>query len=237
MKLGIIGGLGPLATAYFFELLIRMSDVDNDQDHLEIVIHNCPSIPDRTQYILHQSDDNPVLPMIEVGKGLINQGCNIISIPCITAHYFHKELSSSLDRPIVHLIEEVAAYLKRNGYNKVGIMATDGTIKSGLFLKELLECGIETIVPEPSFQKEVMHIIYENVKKGRNIDMNCFERVSSHLKQKGAEIIVLGCTELSIVKKNVRLDSTYLDALELLSAVSLKKCGMKLKEEYRYLIK
>lgn len=236
MKLGVIGGLGPLATAYFFELLINMSDVDNDQDHLEILIHNCPSIPDRTQYILHKSNDNPVIPMIKVGKGLIDQGCDLISIPCITAHYFHKELSTSLSQPIVHLVEELALFLKKHNYNKVGIMATDGTINSCLFQIELSKYGIEAIVPDSIYQKDVMHIIYDNVKKGRKIDMNCFERVSNHLKQKEAEIVVLGCTELSIVKKNVRLDHSFLDAMELLSAVSLKKCGMKIKDEYRYLV-
>lgn len=236
MKLGVIGGLGPLATAYFFELLIQMSDVDNDQEHLEILIHNCPSIPDRTQYILHKSDNNPVIPMIEVGQGLINQGCDLLSIPCITAHYFHKQLSTSLNKPIIHLIEELALFLKKQNYSKVGIMATDGTINSCLFQIELSKYGIEAIVPDSSYQKDVMHIIYNNVKMGRNIDMNCFERVSTHLKQKGAEIVVLGCTELSIVKKNVRLDSYYLDAMELLSAVSLKKCDMKIKDEYKYLV-
>lgn len=236
MKLGIIGGLGPLATAYFYELLIEMSDVACDQDHLEVIIHSCPSIPDRTQFILDQSKDNPVIPMIKVGNGLVEQGCDFISIPCITAHYFHQELSQSLNKPIVHLVKELAVFLKNNNYLKVGIMATDGTVSSGLFQKELEKFNIEAIVPESSYQKDVMHIIYDNVKMGKQIDMNCFERVSHHLKEKGAEIIILGCTELSIVKKNFRLDSYYIDAMELLSAVSLQKCGMKLKEEYKYLV-
>lgn len=237
MKLGIIGGLGPLATAYFYELLIEMSDVNSDQEHLEVVIHSCPSIPDRTQFILNQSNKNPVVPMIEVGKGLIHQGCDLIAIPCITAHYFHDDLSQSLSKPIVHLVEELANFLQRNNYSKVGIMATDGTIVSQLFQKELNRYDIQCFVPDCSFQKDVMYIIYDNVKKGKKIDMNCFQRVSNHLKGLGAEIIILGCTELSIVKKNYRLDNYYLDAMELLSAISLKKCGMMIKEEYKYLVK
>ena len=89
MKLGVIGGLGPLATAYYYELLTKMSDVSCDQEHLEIYIHSCPQIPDRTAYILDHTQDNPVGAMIQVAKGLQEQGVDYIAIPCITAHYFH----------------------------------------------------------------------------------------------------------------------------------------------------
>lgn len=235
-KLGVIGGLGPLATAYFYELLVCMSDVQKDQEHLEVLIHSCPSIPDRTRYILNLSDEDPLTPMIKVGQGLISQGCDLLSIPCITAHYFHEELSSSLSRPIINLIDELVIYLKKNHYQKVGIMATDGTVSSELFQTQLASHGIETVIPDVSYQKDVMHIIYENVKKGRKIDMNCFQRVSNHLMKQGAQMIILGCTELSIIKKEYHIDHYYLDAMELLSAVCLNKCGMKVKDEYKYLI-
>ena len=92
MRLGIIGGLGPMATAYFMELLINMTDAKCDQDHLEMIIYNCPSIPDRTAYILGKSNANPVVPIIKIGKKLKEQNVDCISIPCITAHYFHDEI-------------------------------------------------------------------------------------------------------------------------------------------------
>ena len=92
MSLGIIGGLGPMATAYFMELLINMTDAKCDQDHLEMIIYNCPSIPDRTAYILGKSNANPVVPIIKIGKKLKEQNVDCISIPCITAHYFHDEI-------------------------------------------------------------------------------------------------------------------------------------------------
>lgn len=237
MKLGVIGGLGPLATAYFFELITIMSDVNKDQEHLEVIIHSCPSIADRTSYILHQSNDNPLPLMVEVGQGLVNQGCDLIAMPCITAHYFHQELIKVIDKPIIHLVEELAFFLKRNHCYKVGIMATDGTIQSCLIQNELAKYDIECVVPNKEHQKDIMHIIYDNVKKGQAVDMKCFERVSCYLKEQGVEKIILGCTELSLVKRNEKLDDFYLDALELLSAVSLEKCQMKVKEEYKYLVK
>ena len=89
-KLGIIGGLGPMATAYFLQLLTRMSDAASDQEHMEILLHSKPQIPDRTRFILGQSPENPLPRMIEIGIGLKEQGAELIAIPCVTAHYFQK---------------------------------------------------------------------------------------------------------------------------------------------------
>lgn len=236
MKLGVIGGLGPLATAYYYELLTKMSDVRFDQDHLEILIHSCPRIPDRTGYILNHHKKSPVSDLIRVGQGLEKQGVDYIAIPCITAHYFHHELSSAIHVPIIHLVEEVSQYLQRNHIHRVGILATDGTIQTRLFQNELEKNCIECIIPHKISQRDVMHLIYQNIKLGHDIEIDLFEKVSAELFDQGAEVIILGCTELSIIKKQYSLDDRYLDAMELLSAVALQKCLIPIKKEYKYLI-
>ncbi|MCD7807722.1 MAG: amino acid racemase [Erysipelotrichaceae bacterium] len=234
MKLGIIGGLGPLASVYFYELLTKMSDVNHDQGHLEIILHSCPSIPDRTEYILDHTKNNPVPKLIEIGQELENLGVDYIAIPCITAHYFHDEMSKYISIPIIHLIQEVKSYLIENKIYKVGIMATTGTITTHLFQNELNDSNIECIIPQQ--QDKVMHIIYDNVKKGTDIDMDIFNDVSEELLSKGSQVIILGCTELSIVKKEHHLDERYLDMMELLSAVALNDCHIKVKKDYQYLL-
>ncbi len=234
MKLGIIGGLGPLASVYFYELLTKMSDVNHDQGHLEIILHSCPSIPDRTEYILDHSKDNPLPKLIEIGQELENLGVDYIAMPCITAHYFHEDLAASISVPIIHLIQELKIYLLNHHIYKVGIMATTGTITTNLYQNELLHSGIECIIPH--HQDEVMHIIYQNVKKGTEIDMDIFNDVANELFDQGSEIIILGCTELSIVKKEQDLDERYLDMMELLAAVALDDCHMKVKKDYQYLL-
>lgn len=133
MRLGIIGGLGPMATAYFMELLINMTDAKCDQDHLEMIIYNCPSIPDRTAYILGKSNANPVVPIIKIGKKLKEQNVDCISIPCITAHYFHDEIEEKTGCKVMHAIRDTSYMLKEAGLTKIGIMATDGTIQSRIF--------------------------------------------------------------------------------------------------------
>ena len=234
--LGVIGGLGPIATAHFMELIIRMTEAATDQEHLDMIIYNRPSIPDRTSYILDPTKPNPLPEMIRVGNALARQGAKLIAIPCMTAHYFHRDLTRYIEAPIVHAIHETAAHLKKHGITKVGIMATDGTIRSKLFQQELERHGMEAIIPGQQGQKCVMSVIYDDIKANRPADMEKFNYASSELREKGAQAIILGCTELSLVKRDYPIGAGYLDAMEVLAQVCVVRCGGKLKEEYQELI-
>jgi len=153
MVLGVIGGLGPLATAYFMELVIKMTEANADQEHIEMIIYNTPSVPDRTAYILDKSKESPVQQMVKIGRKLVEQGADIIAIPCITAHYFHKELEKGVGEHIINGIYETASYLSKNGITRVGIAATDGTISSGIFQNELEKEGIKVFYLQSSVRK------------------------------------------------------------------------------------
>ncbi len=235
-KLGIIGGLGPMATAYFFELVIQMTDVQVDQEHIEIWIHNCPSIPDRTSYILDPTKEDPFYPMLCSGKKLCKMGAELIAIPCITAHYFYKELTKNLSVPVIHMIEETVCYLKERGKSRIGILATDGTVASGLFQQELAKNQMEWILPKEKGQQDIMDLIYQEIKTGQYVDINKFYKVTEELKDQGAEIIILGCTELSLIKRNYPLEEGYIDTMEVLAKRSVELCGATLKEAYQCLI-
>lgn len=234
--LGVIGGLGPAATAYFMELIIKMTDAACDQEHLEINIYSKPSIPDRTAYILGKSKENPVQQMIAVGRKLAREGVDCIAIPCITAHYFHKELSENIDVQIIHAIYETRMELRRHDISRVGIMATDGTIQSKIFQDKLEAMGIQTFIPDEERQRLVMNLIYNEIKAGKPVDIEKFETVYSHLKNAGAEKVILGCTELSLVKREFQLGREYLDVMEVLARKAILLCGGKLKKEYETLI-
>ena len=236
ITLGVIGGLGPIATAHFMELVIRMTEAQTDQEHLDMVIYNRPSIPDRTSYILDQTRPNPLPEMIRVGNALARQGAKLIAIPCMTAHYLHRELTRYIEAPIVHAIHETAVHLKKHGISKVGIMATDGTIRSRLFQQELEKHGITPVIPGEEGQKCVMSVIYDDIKANRPADMDKFDLASRDLREKGAQAIILGCTELSLVKRDCPIGAGYLDAMEVLAQTCVIRCGGKLKEEYQDLI-
>ena len=234
--LGVIGGLGPIATAHFMELIIRMTEAHTDQEHLDMIIYNRPSIPDRTGYILDPTKPNPLPEMIRVGNALARQGAKLIAIPCMTAHYFHRELTRYIEAPIVHAIHETAAHLKKHGISKVGIMATDGTIRSKLFQSELERHGIEALIPGPEGQKCVMSVIYDDIKANKPAGMDKFQLASRDLRAQGAQAIILGCTELSLVKRDYPIGAGYLDAMEVLAQTCVLRCGGTLKEEYQDLI-
>lgn len=236
MTLGIIGGLGPIATAYFMELIIQMTDAARDQEHLPMIIYNSPKIPDRTSYILGNSKENPVWDMIRIGQKLAEEGVACIGIPCITAHYFHKELSENISVPIIHAIEETGMELKDNRIKSAGIMATEGTVHSRIFQDELEKMGIEVFIPEEGYQKLVTELIYKEVKAGKPVDLDKFQRVSAHLRKQGAQVLILGCTELSLIKKDFFIGPGYLDAMEILAQRCILRCQRQLKAEYRQLI-
>ena len=233
--LGVLGGLGPMASAYFLQLLVQMSDAAMDQEHMEVILHSKPQIPDRTRYILGQSIDNPLPQMAAAGRGLVAQGAEMLAMPCITAHYFQEQLEAEVGVPILHAIEETAIYLEQTGIACVGILATDGTLASSLFQICLAGHGIGCIVPGEEDQKAVMHLIYKNVKAGKPVEFPLFEAVSGRLFARGAQVILLACTELSLIKRDYRLEPGFLDVLDVLARKAVLCCG-RLKKEYETLI-
>lgn len=233
--LGIIGGLGPMATAYFMQLLTQMSEAVTDQQHMELLIHSKPSIPDRTQYILGNSHKSPLPAMQEIGRELAAQGAQLLAIPCITAHYFQQELEKAAGIPVLHAIDETADYLRAEGIQRAGIMATDGTVASRLFQDRLKAFDIEAIVPPAKEQEQIMKMIYKEVKAGIPISRPVFEAVADCLFEQGAEVNLLGCTELSIIKRDNPLSAGFVDVMEVLARKAVQECG-QLKVQYRHLI-
>ena len=225
-KLGVIGGMGPAATAYFFELLIKLADASVDQEHLETYIISRPSIPDRTAFITGMSGESPVPPIIEAGRALVSLGADFIAIPCVTAHFFFDELAAGIGAPVIDMVGETAARLKDMGIKRAGLMAADGTISGGIFNKELESRGIGAVIPSARMQARVMDLIYSDVKANKPPDFGAFMSVADELAANGAEAVVLACTELSLVKRDHILPGMFVDALELLALRSLERCGV-----------
>lgn len=224
-----------MATAYFMELLTRMSDAKTDQEHMEVLVYSKPSIPDRTKYILGESTKSPLPDMVEAGEKLREMGAELLAVPCVTAHYFHGALEDALGVPVVDGLTETASYLHREGKTCVGIMATDGTIHSCLLQNVLREHGIQSIVPGEESQKKVMSMVYEEIKAGNSVDMEKFRRVSDELFAEGAQVILLACTELSLIKKDHALPAGYLDILEVIARAAVAECH-HVRSEFEHLI-
>ena len=225
-KLGVVGGLGPAASAYFYELLTGLSAAETDQEHPEIIIYSRTSVPDRTAYILGRSDESPVPLITDTINALETIGAEIIAIPCVTACYFYDELVKAAGIPVINMIKEAADELERRGISSAGIMGTSGTLKSQMFQQELEKRGIKTIVPSERNRETVMNVIYE-IKANKQIDFEAFEAVSAELTNAGAQTIILGCTELSLINRSRKLGERYTDAMEVLAVSALRACGAR----------
>ena len=234
--LGVIGGLGPMATAYYMELVTAMTDVPVDQQHIRMAIYSAPDIPDRTDFILGKSDKSPLPGIISAGNALVSIGAEVIAIPCVTAHYFHREIEAALGVRTLHAIRESAELLKAAGIQRVGIAATEGTIQSGIFQNVLSEYGISSTAPKQAGQSRVNTLIYDNVKRGVTPNISLFFDVKDELMKDGAEAVVLGCTELSLIKRDFDTGNGVLDVTEVLARASVLACDKPLRKAYERLI-
>lgn len=225
-----------MATAYFLELVVKMTDAKSDREHVPMIIFNHPDVPDRTDYILGKSKDSPLDTIVSIGKTLVNLGAENISIPCITAHYFYDDILRRIGTPVINMLKETAIYLKANKIDRVGLMATDGTIKAGFFTEELEKNGIKVYLPGEKSQKKIMSIIYDDIKANKPYDIDGFKLVERELREAGAQVIILGCTELSLIKKDGQTGPGFLDAMEVLAVKSIELSGAYVKGEYKNLL-
>lgn len=224
-KLGIIGGLGPLATAYFYRRIVELTEVSTDQEHIETLIYSKPSIPDRTAYLLAQDGaEDPTPALISVGKTLRDGGAQVLAIPCITAHAFHKEMEEGIGLPVLHAIRELGSVCREKNITRLGIMATDGARATRIYEDALSEYGVTCMWPQDKGQKQVMSMIYDDVKAGKNISAGAFAEASEELFTSGAQAIVLGCTELSQAMVEMTLDDRYIDIIDVLAAACVREC-------------
>jgi aspartate racemase len=184
---------------------------------------------------LGKSKESPLPEILALGRRLKEQKVSCVAIPCITAHYFHQQIQEGIGVPVMHAIRDTAATLKEAGISRVGIMATDGTIQSGIFQQEIEAAGMEAVLPSEEIQSLVTSLIYDDVKAGRKPDMKRFARVREALRGQGAQVIVLGCTELSVIKKEFDLGPGFIDAMEVLARSSILACGKELNPEYESL--
>lgn len=149
-----------------------MSDVEQDQDHLRMIIYSEPTIPDRTKFVLGRTSDNPIPMFLEIAQRLETQQVDYIVIPCITAHCFYDKLKNAVQTPIINIIHEICNYLLLHNIHSIGIMTTDGTIESELFQNVLNCAGIRTVVPDTIYQNYVMDIIYHQIKANQEKNEN-----------------------------------------------------------------
>ena len=224
LLLGVLGGLGPMSTVYFCELLTAHTYAERDGDHIDMIISSRASTPDRTAFILGNSDRDPLPVMIEEANRLTDAGADLLVIPCNTAHYFYDGLQRHCRVPILNIIRETVQYLQQSGVKIFGLLATEGTVKARAYHQIAAPMGLTCLTPTKEEQAVISNVIYGQIKQNRPVDKAAFLRVADAMRARGCEKLVLGCTELSLLKKEGLDGELFVDSLEILAYRTILEC-------------
>ena len=234
-KVGIIGGMGPAATCDLMMKIISMTDAAKDQDHIHLLVDSNVNIPDRTAALLYGGED-PVPEMLASAKRLESIGADFLLLPCNTAHCFIPRIENEVSIPFLSMPAETTAMLRHKGMETAAVLATDGTVKSGLYERALAAEGIKAIYPDDGQQKQVMSLIYDYIKKGitdpARLPHDQIVTIVSDLKRRGAQALLLACTELPLAFDLAGIDDdTCMDPTRVLAAAAIREAGARLRED------
>ncbi|MCH8018471.1 amino acid racemase [candidate division KSB1 bacterium] len=214
--IGVLGGMGPDATALFFQRVIALTPAQSDQEHIPVIIYNNPQIPDRTQAIL-EGGESPI-PALKDSIALLQRASvDFICIPCNTVHVYYDEMQKGSNVPIVNLIEVVVDRILNElpDLKQVGLLSTVGTIKSSLYHNALLKNSIELITPDEGQHGNLQNAIHE--LKNHSNDTAIVQSLANDLIDTGVQGLILGCTELSLIAKDLLLSVPVFDSIEILA--------------------
>jgi len=205
----------------FCELLTAHTQAAKDQDHLNFLLSSRADTPDRTDFILGRSCADPVPAMQAEVRRLIEAGASLIAIPCNTAHHFYDRLSAVSEVPVINIIDQTADFCRFCGFRRVGVLATEGTVASGAYEQVCRRVGLDYVTCDSEDQAVISHMIYEQIKQGRPAEKEPFLRIADKLRHRGCDTVILGCTELSLLKRDLGLGEELTDSLEVLACARL----------------
>ncbi|MBP1040590.1 amino acid racemase [Vagococcus sp. BWB3-3] len=209
----ILGGMGTLATESFVRVLNSRTPAHTDQDYLNYILVNHATVPDRTAYILDSSLASPVTALTEDLKQQSALNPHFFVLTCNTAHTFYEELQAVTPIPILHMpriaAEKVKERFSRESKIRVALLATQGTVNSGAYGREFSDELFEVVYPNQSVQDDVMNLIYRDVKEQKFLNQALYlEILDTMIKQEQCDVVVLGCTELSLMQE-VTMNADY----------------------------
>lgn len=223
--IGIMGGMGPMATVDLMKKIILATNAREDQDHIPIIVDNNTAIPDRTAAIRGEGI-SPVPEMLKTARRLEAAGADFIIIGCNTAHTFLPEYEDKLNIPVINMIEETAKFCSKNGYNKVGLLASAGTCRTGIYQRALIQNNVKVIQPNEEQEAIIHDMIYKGVKANNySFDAQPVKRVIKEMQDAGAEAFVLGCTETPVGVEMYHLKGKFIDATEVLAEAAVAAAG------------
>jgi aspartate racemase len=228
--IGILGGMGPEATNMLCALITALTPVSRDQDHIPVITYNNPYIPDRVKAVRGDDDaESPVPEMIRTARVLEKAGADMLLMPCNLAHFYIDDIQKQIQIPLLNMIEETVKLTVENypDCQKVGIVASTPTLECGIYERAFLKHKRILIAPDPLEQEtKVMRAIYarDGIKCGYKTKPRALlKEVAQRLADRGAEIIIAGCTEASLVMKQKNSPFVVIDPMEVIARVAVAR--------------
>ncbi len=231
--LGILGGMGPAATADLFTKIVSMTEAGSDAEHIRVIIDSNSAIPDRTAAILSGGKD-PVPEMLSALGNLEKCGAGCVILPCNTAHFFLPRLRTETSIPILNMLESAAkCCAELYPGKKAAVLATVGTLSTGLYDTALEGAGVPFLLPDDSERETLMYLIYDVVKASGPIapERERWRGLLDGLRARGAEVFILGCTELPILSEALDVPGPFIDPTAELARAAIEFCGYKVREQ------
>ncbi len=233
--IGVLGGMGPEATGYFYERIIANTAAASDQDHVPIVVVSLPRIPDRTQAILH-GGRSPLPALLRGAEALRRAGADFIVLPCISAHYFRPALAARSPLPVLDLLDETmgALHRRRLADVSIGLIATTGTVRSRIVHDRLEPAGFRVVTPSAAEQRRVMTAIYgkRGIKAGftSGPPREALLAVAAALVRRGARAILAGCTEVPLAVRAADLSVPLIEPMDIGARAAVRRAGARLRD-------
>lgn len=228
---GVLGGLGPAATVHFLRRVVELTDARRDQDHVDLLVWQHGSIPDRTGF-LRGENESPEPALVADVRALERAGATFVAIPCNTALVWVDQMRAAVDIEVLDTVDETVAAARAAvpGLRRLGVLATDGTLAAGTYARSAERAGVELVLPDPDEQRETMSVIYDGVKAGNPVSRSRFDALVEHLRAKGAEAVALGCTELSVLRGDLGVeDPLVVDSIDAVAAATIRRAGGRLR--------
>lgn len=228
-KLGILGGMGPLASKVFYERIINNTQASCDNDHINIMLLSHASIPDRTKVILENRDHSEIIDPVRGDiRAFEAYGVANIAVACNTFHYFIEELAELTNIPLINMVDLASRDAKKYG-TKVTVLGTEGTLKTKIYDKYLEKYGLEHFKVDEEMAKKVMEIIY-HIKATNDTKSKDFNEICKYFLDQGS-VPILACTELSTIDLDPAIEDQVVDALSVLARECILRSSYKLKYE------
>lgn len=221
LRVGVIGGMGPDATVDFMARVLKLTPASGDHDHIRMLVDQNPKIPDRQRAILG-SGDSPGPKLAAIASRLEACGCDFLVMPCNTAHVFLDDIRASTSIPFVSIIDETMARVASHGSMNTGLLASGACLEARVYQDAIESSGRAVVAQTPSELADLTLLIHR-IKIGDHGDTvrRGVRKLAQALVDRGAEAIILGCTEIPIVLRDDDIDVPLFSSSEILAAATV----------------